>query len=49
MPRLEHFYGQDHLHYLTANTYRKTRISDPDRDTRKFVQSTDDLRSELGG
>ena len=31
MPRLKHFYAQNHLHYLTANTYRKARIFDSDR------------------
>ena len=36
MPRLEHFYGQKHLHYLAANTYRKARIFDSDRFKRKF-------------
>ena len=48
MPRLKHFYGQNHLHYLTANTYRKARIFDSDRYKRKFVQTLDDLRTELG-
>jgi putative transposase len=48
MPRLEHFYGQNQLHYLTANTYRKARIFDSDRYKRKFIQTLDDLRSELG-
>jgi hypothetical protein len=48
MPRLEHFYGQNHLHYLTVNAYRKARIFDSDRYKRKFVQTLDDLRTELG-
>jgi REP element-mobilizing transposase RayT len=48
MPRLKHFYGENHLHYLTANTYRKARIFDSDRYKRKFVQTLDDLRTELG-
>ena len=48
MPGLKHFYGQNHLHYLTANTYRKARIFDSDRYKRKFVQSLDDLRTALG-
>jgi putative transposase len=47
MPRLKHFYGQYHLHYLTANTYRKARIFDSDRYKRKFVKTLDDLRTEL--
>jgi hypothetical protein len=48
MPRLKHFYGQNHLHYLTANTYRKARRFDSDRYKRKFVQTLDDLRPEMG-
>jgi putative transposase len=48
MPRLEHFYGQNHLHYLTANTYRKARIFDTDRYNWKFVQTLNDLRTEQG-
>lgn len=48
MPGLRHFYGQNHLHYLTANTYRKARIFDSDRYKRKFVQTLHDLRTELG-
>jgi len=47
MPRLKHFYGQNHLHYLTANTYRKARIFDSERYKRKFVHTLDDLRTEL--
>jgi len=31
MPRLKHFYDKHHVHYLTANTYRKARIFGPDR------------------
>jgi REP element-mobilizing transposase RayT len=48
MPRLKHLYGQDHLHFLTINTYRKARIHDSDRYKRKFIQTLNDLRSGLG-
>jgi REP element-mobilizing transposase RayT len=48
MPRLKHFYGLNHLHYLTANTYRRARIFDPERYRRKFVQTLNQLRAELG-
>ena len=48
MPRLKHYYGQNHLHYLTANTYRKPRSFGSDRFKRRFVQTLDDLRAELG-
>jgi hypothetical protein len=48
MPPLKHFYGLNHLHYLTANTYHKARTFDSDRYKRKFVQTLDQLRAELG-
>jgi len=48
VPGLKHFCGLNHLHYLTANTYRKARIFDSDRYKRKFVQTLDALRTELG-
>jgi len=48
MPRLQHFYGLNYLHYLTANTYWKARIFDSDPYKRKFVQTLDQLRAELG-
>ena len=48
MPRLQHFYGQNHLHYLTASTYRRARIFDSERFKLKFVQTLDDLLTELG-
>jgi hypothetical protein len=48
MPSLKHFYGRSHLHYLTANSYRKARIFDSDRHKRKSVQTPDQLRAELG-
>jgi hypothetical protein len=48
MPRLRHFYGEGHYHYLTENIYRRARIFDSDRCKRKFIQTPDDLRTELG-
>ncbi|MGO8789883.1 MAG: transposase [Terriglobia bacterium] len=48
MPRLRHFYGENHYHDLTENIYRRARIFDSDRFKRKFVQTLDDLRTELG-
>ena len=48
MPRLRHFYGEGHYHYLTENIYRRVRIFDSDRCKSKFVQTLDDLRAELG-
>jgi hypothetical protein len=48
MPRLRHFYDQNHFHYLTVSTYGRVRIFDSDRFKRKFVQTLDELRAELG-
>jgi putative transposase len=48
MPRLRHFYGEGHYHYLTESVYRRARIFDSDRFKSKFVQTLDDLRAELG-
>ena len=48
MPHLRHLYGLNHLHSPTANTYRKARIFDSDRHKRRFVQTLDQLRAELG-
>jgi hypothetical protein len=31
MPRRTHYYGENHLHYLTANIYRRARLLDSDR------------------
>ena len=28
VPRQQHYYGLNHLHYLTASTYRRARIFD---------------------
>jgi hypothetical protein len=41
MPRPKHSYGQNHPHYLTANTYRKARIFHSDRYKRKFAGGAD--------
>ena len=48
MPRLKHFYGQNHYHYLTESIYRRARIFDSDRFKHQFVRTLDELRSELG-
>ncbi|MGH9772329.1 MAG: hypothetical protein ACRD4Q_11635, partial [Candidatus Acidiferrales bacterium] len=48
MPRQQHYYGQNHLHYLTANVYRRARIFDSERFKLKFTRTLDDLRAELG-
>jgi putative transposase len=51
-----HYYGENHLHYLTANIYRRARIFDSDRFRLKpvlsaangFTQTLGNLRAELG-
>ncbi|HUY14783.1 MAG TPA: hypothetical protein VMX16_14315 [Terriglobia bacterium] len=48
MPRPQHYDGEDHLHYLTANIYRCARIFDSDRFRLKFTRTLNDLRAELG-
>jgi len=45
--RRPHYYGENHLHYLTANIYRRARIFDSDRFKLKFTQTLSDLRAEL--
>ena len=48
MPRQQHYYGLNHLHYLTTSTYRRARVFDSERFKRKFTSVLDDLRGELG-
>jgi putative transposase len=48
MPRLKHFYGQNHYYYITKNIYRRARVFDSERFKGNFVQTLGDLRSELG-
>ncbi len=48
MLRQKHYYGLNHLHYLTRSTYRRTRLFDSERFKRQWVQTLDELRSEFG-
>ncbi|HLY60846.1 MAG TPA: transposase [Terriglobia bacterium] len=48
MPRQRHFYGLNHLHYLTRSTYRRAPLFDSERFKRRWVGTLNDLRSELG-
>ena len=48
LPRRPHYYGYNHLHYLTRNVYRRARIFDSDRFKLNFVQALRNLREELG-
>jgi putative transposase len=47
MSRLRHYYGLNHLHYLTASTYRRARLFDSERFRRHFVQTLHQLRVPL--
>ena len=44
MPRQRHYYGLNHVHFLTASTYRRARLFDSDRFRRHFVQTLSQLR-----
>jgi len=48
VPRQQHYYDLNHLHFLTASTYRRARIFDSDRFKGYFTQTLNDLRGELG-
>ncbi|HEV2350592.1 MAG TPA: transposase [Terriglobia bacterium] len=48
MPRQRHFYGLNHLHYLTRSTYGRARRFDSERFKRRWVRTLDEWRSELG-
>jgi putative transposase len=45
--RQRHYYGLNHLHYLTASTYHRAPLFDSDRFRRHFVKTLDGLRSRL--
>ncbi len=47
MLRQHHFYGGNHLHYLTSSTYRRARLFDSERFKGQFVGTLDDLRTEF--
>jgi putative transposase len=48
MARQRHFYGLNHLHYLTSSTYRRARLFDSERFKRNFITVLGGLRAELG-
>jgi hypothetical protein len=37
MPPQRHYYGLNHLHFITASTYRRARLFDSDRFRRQFA------------
>jgi REP element-mobilizing transposase RayT len=48
VPRLQHYYGLSHLHYLTNSTCRRVRLYDSERFRKQWVVTLGDLRRELG-
>jgi putative transposase len=48
MTRQRHFYGLNHLHYLTTSTYRRARLFDSERFQRNFITVLGGLRAQLG-
>ena len=48
MPRQKHFYGLNHLHYLTRSTYRRARLFDSERFKRRWVKTLGKLPREVG-
>ena len=48
MPRQRNYYGLNHLHFLTASSYRRARVFDSERFKRQFITTLAELRAELG-
>jgi hypothetical protein len=48
MSRQHHYYGANHLHYLTKSIYRRVRVFDSDRFRLNFTGTLDHVRAELG-
>ncbi|MBZ5516642.1 MAG: transposase [Acidobacteriia bacterium] len=48
MSRQRHYYGLNHLHYITASTYRRARLFNSERFRRHFVKTLGELRQALG-
>ena len=48
MSRRTHYYGENHLYFLAANSDRHARIFDSDRFKLTFTQTLGELRAELG-
>ena len=48
MSKLKHYYGLNHLHYLTTSTYRRARLFDSERFRSQWGATLGELRRELG-
>jgi putative transposase len=45
--KLKHYYGLNHLHYLTNSTYRRARLFDSERFRKQWVATFGELWGEL--
>ena len=48
MPKQQHYYGLNHLHFLTTSTYGRVRLFDSPKFRQQFVTTLAALRQELG-
>jgi REP element-mobilizing transposase RayT len=48
VPKLQHYCGLNHLHYLTKSTYKRARLYDSERFRNRWVVTLEDSRRELG-
>ncbi|MEE8256340.1 MAG: transposase [Acidobacteriota bacterium] len=48
MQRKHHYYGGNHLHFLTTSTYRRVRLFDSDRFRKNFISTLKRLRTRWG-
>jgi hypothetical protein len=46
VPRQQHHYGLNHLHFLTTSPYRRARLFDSERFKQNFISTLAELRSE---
>ena len=46
MPRQHHFSDGNHLHFITASTYRRVRLFDSPRFQSRFIETLDALKHE---
>ena len=47
MSKPKHYYGLNHLHYLTKSTYRRAGLYDSERFKNQWVVTLGELRREL--
>ena len=48
MARQRHYYGLNHLHFVTTSTYRRARLFDSPQFRQYFITTLAKLRVELG-